>query len=370
MREIKRGSRIAAVVWLFAVFLGLWFAGVFSPAAKEEPETEEISQSRIQNWEIVFSGMKFTIPQKGKALVHASGCLNIRQNERYLIQITAGDGTVDEMWEGMEAKQESLTEVGYRMEKEGERLQEGGRNLIRYVISMEGERGSVYDRSYTQVVLAPADEGRHLLAVIWYDGVDVDALDAGERSGVYDDGLAAAEAILSTAQPTDEPDDEAGSGWMEDVSLEPYSSEDTIVYGDGRYQISYRVPEGWILTGDDIAGKNYLNEDNRVNIRANVLKYTWLSAKDMAEGGAEGQLSRIHAAGETVVNGRTFYWYSYSVREYGKRKSTIHYYFYGYCDLEDGSIYGISGYGDDVPELLEETYYLDWMNFSFFHNGN
>ncbi|MBD5481533.1 MAG: hypothetical protein HDR15_03220 [Lachnospiraceae bacterium] len=367
----RKTGIVAGAVWLLAVFLGLWFAGVFSFSGKRMPEAEESSVTAGQDeeqarvWEIVFRGMKFTIPQKGKALVHESGCLNIRQTDQYLIQISIEDDSIDEIWESMDLRRESLIEHGYRIEKEAERLTDGGQDRIRYVVSMEKERGSDYDRSYFEVVLAPAEEGQHILTVIRYDGIDVDGLDEETRELVYEEAFGAVKAVLDAVYSTDEIDDEAGSLWMEDVNLDPeqpYLAEDTITYGDGQYMLTVRLPEGCMLVADTIAGKEYFDSVNQVYIYANVIEYKWQTAKDMADSLAARELSRIHEEGETEVNGRTFYYYSYSVLEYEKNKTTIRYHFEAFCDLEDGSIYTIAGYTEDYPEALEKAYYMNWMD--------
>lgn len=369
----KIACAAAACLWLLALFGGLWFAGVFSMGAKGDPHeagkesSAETANEQLRVWDVVFKGMKFSLPQKGKVYLHPSGCMNIRRDERYLIQITLGMNTVDEMWEGMEQKRESLINDGYRMEKEAERLIGERGDYIRYVISLEKERGSDFDRSYFEVILAPADEGRHLLAAIRFDGIDVDNLDDTLREKIYEEAFARTDEIFAGACPTEKMDDETGMFWMEDESIDPehrYISEDTIVYGDGQYRLSYRLPEHCILTADNIAGKNYYDEDNQVYIWANVVKYTWMTAKDLAESSADRQLSRPLASGEVKVNGRIFYYYAYSVIEYGKNKTSTTYSFHGYCDLEDGSIYYIYGHAEDCPEAAETAYYLAWMDIS------
>lgn len=374
MNRIGKAACIAAVcLWLLALFGGLWFAGVISPggaggshgAAEESSAGMDSELPRV--WEVVFQGMKFTLPQKGTVYLHASGCMNIRQDERYLIQIDAGEDTVDEMWESMGQRRESLIASGYRMEKEAERLTGEGRDYVRYVVSLEKERGSDYDRSYFEVILAPADEGRHLLAAIRFDGIDVDKLDGTLRERIYEEAFARTDAVLAGACPAEQMDDEMGSLWMEDKNMDPehrYISEDTIVYGDGQHSLSYRLPEHCMLTADNIAGKTYFDEDNQVYIQTNVVKYTWMTAKDMAESAAGRALSRPVAEGEITVNGRNFYYYAYSVVRYGKNEATTEYKFHGYCDLEDGSIYYIFGFAEDYPGAVEEIYYLEWMDIS------
>lgn len=377
MSRIKKAAYIAmAGIWLSALFGGLLFAGAFPvrgggafPDGQEKAEESAAEEGReqLRVWEVVFKGMKFTLPQKGKVYLHGSGCMNIRRNERYLIQINIEEDTVDEMWARMEQKKESLIRAGYRMEKEAERLADEECNYVRYVVSLGKERGSDFERSYSEVILAPADEGRHILAVIPYDGIDMEKLDAAMREKLYDEAFVEAGEILAEACPTEELDDEVGMLWTEDKSIDPdhqYISEDTIVYGEGQYSLSYKLPEHCMLTADDISGKTYFNEDYQVYVRANVLKYTWMTARDMAESIADRNLSRPLASGEVKVNGRTFYYYTYSVLEYGKNEVSTTYQFHGYCDLEDGSIYSIFGYGTDNPEAAEEACYLEWMNIN------
>lgn len=376
MNKIGKTACIAVGgLWLLALFGGLWFAGIFSQGGNsglhetEEELSAETDKGAPRVWEVVFQGMNFTLPQKGKVYLHPSGCMNIRLEDRYLIQIEVREDTVDEIWEGMEQRRESLTNYGYRIEKEPERLTGEERDYVRYIVSLENERGSDLDRSYFEVILAPADEGRHLLASIRFDGIDVDKLDETLRERIYEEAFTQTDEIFASACPTEQMDDEIGTLWMEDKSIDAeqrYISEDTIVYGDGQYRLSYRLPQHCMLTADNIAGKTYYDEDNQVYIQTNVVKFTWMTAKDMAESSESRQLSRPLASGEVKVNDRIFYYYTYSVMEYGKNDASTDYYFHGYCDLEDGSIYYIDGHGEDYPEAVEAAYYLEWMDISVF----
>lgn len=372
MNRIRKAALIAAAgLWLLALFGGLWFAGVFSfgdrndsdGAAEKLTAEEENAEDRV--WAVVYKGMKFFLPQKGVVGVHESDCLNIRQDERYLIQIVINDEMVDERYGRWNKSREALIEDGYRIEKEAERLAGEESDHIRYVVSMEKVQGDNLDRTYFEVILAPADEGRHFLAMIRYDKIDMEKLDETMREKLYQEALVRTSAILAETCPTDELDDELGTYWWEDKNLDPeheYISEDTIVYRDGQYSLSYQLPGHCMLTTDNIAGKTYYDEDNQVYVSTDVAKYTWRTARVMAESHDQYELSRPHSSGEVQVNGRTFYYYSYTVCEYkGKKKSTV-YEFYGYCDLEDGSVYSVRGYSEVCPETLEPEYYLEWMN--------
>ena len=367
--ERKAGIIVAGGIFLLAVFMGLWFMGSLSFGEKSRTETETTEQNEKQSrvWEIVFKGMKLTLPEKGKVYLHESGCMNARQQDKYLIQIDIEDNTIENMWAHMDSKKKSLIESGYRIDKEPEWINTGEITYIRYVISIEGERGSDFDRSYFEVILMPADTGRHFLSVIRFDGIDIETLDAKIRDHIYDEAMEAAVEILAMAVPTDERNDEIGTLWMEDKNIDPnqaYISEDSISYGDGKWILSYHLPENSQIISDNIAGKTYLDTDSQIYIQASITNYTWETAKEKAQKLADSVLSRIHIQDEIEVNNRTFYYYTYSVLEYGKRKKKTYYYFHAFCDLENGDIYSIYGRADDCPMALDEMYYLDVMNIT------
>lgn len=371
MSRTKRWAGVAAagVVFVFAVIMGLWFMGILSLGEKgrNEAKAAERSESQSREWEIVFKGMKLTIPEKGEACIHESGCMNVRQQDDYLIQIDIEDDIIENMWARMDSKKKSLTESGYRIDKEPEWISGEGQEYICYVISMADERGSDFERSYFEVMLMPADAGRHFLAVARFDGIDIDGLDTKTRDFIYKEALEATLDMLAGAESTDERDDETGTFWMEDPNIEPnqsYISEDSIFCKDEKWVVTYQLPESSQIISDNIAGKTYLDTDNRIYIRVSITNYTWETAQEKAQKLAADVLSRIHAQGETKVNGRTFYYYTYSVLEYGKKKKQAHYYFHAFCDLENGDIYSIYGSADDCPMVLSEMYYLDVMNIT------
>lgn len=371
MSRTKRWAGVAAagVVFVSAVIMGLWFMGILSLGEKggNEAKAAERSESQSREWEIVFKGMKLTIPEKGEACIHESGCMNVRQQDDYLIQIDIEDDIIENMWARMDSKKKSLTESGYRIDKEPEWISGEGQEYICYVISMADERGSDFERSYFEVMLMPADAGRHFLAVARFDGIDIDGLDTKTRDFIYKEALEATLDMLAGAESTDERDDETGTFWMEDPNIEPnqsYISEDSIFCKDEKWVVTYQLPESSQIISDNIAGKTYLDTDNRIYIRVSITNYTWETAQEKAQKLAADVLSRIHAQGENKVNGRTFYYYTYSVLEYGKKKKQTHYYFHAFCDLENGDIYSIYGSADDCPMVLSEMYYLDVMNIT------
>ena len=80
-----------------AVFAGLVFMGVISlgGAYSSEENREDIQDENEMSeefpWHIVFKGYAFSVEPVGIAIVHESGCLNIRSCDEYLIQLDVED---------------------------------------------------------------------------------------------------------------------------------------------------------------------------------------------------------------------------------------------------------------------------------------
>lgn len=361
---------LAGVLSCIAVFLGLWFMGVISFALKDIPEndTEEQEEATEEDaFDLVFKGIKFTIDAEATALIHESNCLNIKLEDEYLIQIDIEDKTINDFWDDKESKVHNLIEAGYRIELEPELLTQGEREYIRYVVSVEQERGSAYDRSYFELLLSPADSGRRFFVSIRYDGIDVDKLEKNAQTQIYEEAFAVVDRIVCAANPTDEKDDEVGTGWLPDSSIDSkneYLSHDSLEYADGALEVEYNLPEGCYLVSDNISGKTYRSEQEYVYINISTSDYTWQTAEEKADMQMLAGFSRIHTEGEIDINGKTFYYYTYSVMMCSKREKRYDYNFVAYCDMENGDIYCIHGYSYENEKAMDINFYADVMQIS------
>ena len=134
------------------------------------------------------------------------------------------------------------------------------------------------------------------------------------------------------------------------------TNEDTIV--------SYELPEGYILTDDDLSGKKYYSDNDKVNVTISVVPYTWMTAADMAERERGAGISKVIRSGQYEVNGVTFYYYTYSILYIRGGKRSITYHFNGYADLKNGDIYSVYGFADDNPAAMEPDTYADFMKIN------
>lgn len=376
MKKYKKLISMIITLCVFAgvVFIALYFMGIINPTqdGNENNENEEVRNYSVlddgtdnekndieEPWKIVFKGFEFLVKPMGQAIIHESGCLNIRNCDEYLIQIDVEDRTVTEFWENREEKINNIETSGYVMQLAPEKIDIDGREYIRYIVSFENERGSDFDNSYFYVLISEASEGKRFLATVRFDGIDVALLDTEERDALYEKALIQTTEVISSAHSTDKNDDATGTYWEEQEPM-AYLSEDSLSADE--ITISYRIPEGYNLMSDNEAGKTYYSEEDQTHVITSIIPYSWITAEEMAESKNSAGISKILTEGKYEINGLDYYYYTYSVMFMEDDEKSYSYHFYTYTDLENGDIYSIHGFTDTNAEIINEEYYYDFMN--------
>lgn len=365
-----------------SVFAALDFMGVVNLNFRNKKfgedvsvtENEADSNSNTENetntnnpepWHIVFKGYAFSVEPVGLAIIHESGCINIRSCDEYLIQIDVEDGTAEELWNGRDERVKNMEDSGYVIELAPEKVELQGREYIRYIISLANERGADVDNTYFYVLVSDTGDDQRFFTVIKFDGIDIASLNVKEKDGIYQKAVDEVTAIVAGAVPTDETNDMAGSYWQETQPVDTGNSatdKDSITNEDTT--LSYELPEGYILTDDDLSGKKYYSDNDKVNVMISVVPYTWMTAADMAERERRAGISKVIRSGQYEEKGVTFYYYTYSILHIRGEKRSITYHFNGYADLKNGDIYSVYGFADDNPAAMEPDTYADFMKIN------
>ena len=390
---MKRYKKIIYVILMIcilagSVFAALDFMGVVDLNFRNKKfgedvsvtENEADSNSNTENetntnnpepWHIVFKGYAFSVEPVGLAIIQGSGCINIRSCDEYLIQIDVEDGTAEEFWNGRDDRVKNMEDSGYVIELAPEKVELQGREYIRYIISLANERGADVDNTYFYVLVSDAGDDQRFFTVIKFDEINIASLNVKEKDEIYQKAVDEVTSIVADAVPTDETNDMAGSYWQEtqpvdtensatdkgnNIDVDNITNEDTIV--------SYELPEGYILTDDDLSGKKYYSDIDRVNVTISVVPYTWMTAADMAERERRAGISKVIRSGQYEVSGVTFYYYTYSILYIRGEKRSITYHFNGYADLKNGDIYSVYGFADDNPAAMEPDTYADFMKIN------
>lgn len=382
---MKRYKKIIYVILMIcilagSVFAALDFMGVVDLNFRNKKfgedvsvtENEADSNSNTENenntnnpepWHIVFKGYAFSVEPVGLAIIHESGCINIRSCDEYLIQIDVEDGTAEEFWNDRDDRVKNMEDSGYVIELAPEKVELQGREYIRYIISLANERGADVDNTYFYVLVSDAGDDQRFFTVIKFDEINIASLNVKEKDEIYEKAVDEVTSIVASAVPTDETNDMAGSYWQETQPVENSASDnDTITNEDTT--VSYELPEGYILTDDDLSGKKYYSDIDRVNVTISVVPYTWMTAADMAERERGAGISKVIRSGQYEVNGVTFYYYTYSILYIRGGKRSITYHFNGYADLKNGDIYSVYGFADDNPAAMEPDTYADFMKIN------
>ena len=385
-----------------SVFAALDFMGVVNlntinaKFGEDKSATEnETNTNNPEPWHIVFKGYAFSVEPVGLAIIHESGCINIRSCDEYLIQIDVEDGTVEELWDSRDERVKNMEDSGYVIELAPEKVELQGREYIRYIISLANERGADVDNTYFYALVSDTGDDQRFFTVIKFDEIDIASLNVKEKDEIYEKAVDEVTSIVDGAVPTDETNDMAGSYWQETQPIENFATDndnnigaDNITGADSKVNknsddnssendilikdsitnedtiVSYELPEGYILTDDDLSGKKYYSDNDRVNVTISVVPYTWMTAADMAERERGAGISKVIRSGQYEVNGVTFYYYTYSILYIRGGKRSITYHFNGYADLKNGDIYSVYGFADDNPAAMEPDTYADFMKIN------
>lgn len=368
MKKYKKiiNAILIICVLVFAIFASLKFMGVFrfpvtdsqTTGSYEDEDTSGITQNKTP-WHIVFKGFAFSVKPIGMAMVHESGCLNVRGSDDYLIQIDVEDKTADDFWNNRDERIKNIEDSGYVMELSPEKTNIEGKDYIRYIVSLNNERGADFDKSYFYVLISEADENKRFLTTIRFDKIDIDSINVTERDAVYEKAIKDATEIIADATPTDEGNHQIGTYWKENEYIDADNADS--VEGED-VVVSYNLPKGYSLLYDNQAGKTYYSENDKVNVITSVIPYSWMSAYQMSENKTGAGISKIERSGQYEVNGMTYYFYAYSILFVKNEKRSCTYNFYAYTDLKNGDIYSIHGFADDKPEVMEPDFYYDFMN--------
>ena len=406
---MKRYKKIIYVILMIcilagSVFAALDFMGVVDLNFRNKKFGEDVSATENENgantnnpepWHIVFKGYAFSVEPVGLAIIHESGCINIRSCDEYLIQIDVEDGTAEEFWNGRDERVKNMEDSGYVIELAPEKVELQGREYIRYIISLANERGADVDNTYFYVLVSDAGDDQRFFTVIKIDEINIASLNVKEKGEIYEKAVDEVTSIVAGAVPTDETNDMAGSYWLETQPIENFATDndnnigvDNITGADSKVNknsddnssendilikdsitnedtiVSYELPEGYILTDDDLSGKKYYSDIDRVNVTISVVPYTWMTAADMAERERRAGISKVIRSGQYEVSGVTFYYYTYSILYIRGEKRSITYHFNGYADLKNGDIYSVYGFADDNPAAMEPDTYAEFMKIN------
>lgn len=353
---------------LIAIFMALWFMGLFS-FAKNNGNTATSSDASDYHWEIVYHGMHFSSDIPATVYIHQTDCLNIRIKKDYMIQIKTENATASDFWVHRKDKVNNLINEGYRIECEPKHLTIDKRNYINYVMSIPDSERCPFDRCYSSVFIKDIDTENRFFAVVVYDGTDMENMSSDKRDKLYKEAENVLTDLLNAAVPTDKADDEIGTFLMPDnfnADEDNIVSQD-VLYDKGNILVSYYLPDNAYFISDtnfnSMKSRNYMIKDTDYYVSVSIYSNKGSNAKKMADSHGPAGFTKITHEDSITVGDKTFYYYTYSVAYRSKKKTKVTYYFNAFTDMNNGDIYAISGHSSS-EDIMNPDFYYGLMDIS------
>lgn len=88
---------------------------------------------------------------------------------------------MDDFWDNRAERVQSIENSGYVIVLPPEKTQIGGKEYVKYIVSLANERGAAFENSYFGVLIRQASDKERIFTTIRFDGTDMDALNAEQK---------------------------------------------------------------------------------------------------------------------------------------------------------------------------------------------
>lgn len=191
----------------------------------------------------------------------------------------------------------------------------------------------------------------------------------------YESYILIADSLLREAKPTDEEDTPTGKTYVADemyadlqvVVTETFVPEDALYDETERELAAYQVADNFYMMAQEIKPGNYSMKayyDTDRDITVTVVGGHRRSDMDAQKVMAEGAAIWAEAGAEVEsieINGKVFYYYSYTEEYQSMDETCKKYYFEAATDLKDGIIYRLSAKSEVSPDALDIDTYVKFL---------
>lgn len=192
----------------------------------------------------------------------------------------------------------------------------------------------------------------------------------------YESYILIADSLLAHAEPTDEEDTPSGVTYVSDEvysDFKPVISEkfepEGALYDEAETKlVEYKIEDNFYMIAQEIKSgiysmKMYCDEDRDivVTVVANTSFAGDMDARQLMTEGGSIWAGPEHEVKSMEIDGRVFYYYSYTEEYVSMDKPHKKYYFEAATDMKDGTIYCLSANSETNPEVLNTDTYLKFM---------
>jgi hypothetical protein len=320
---------------------------------------------------VVLDGFEINIPDKYAAAVYEDVGLSYFDSDTFEMGISVVDGSYDETLEDLENMSGQISDWFTLLEPFSE-TKINGHSYIYCVYADEGE---------TILLAYKAADDEHSFEIM-VRCLSIDQLrfqTEDELKAEYEGFMTTANTLLGNAKETDEENTPAGTVFVSDHMYsdlkveypESFEAEDTLGDDAGNEWVKFQVEEGYYRYAEEYreacySMKVYENLDENVVVT--------LIVDDWQEKETDAQMLMLDGASKWTggksevksldVDGRTIYYYTYTVPYVSMDEELEKYYLEAAVDLDDGRIYRVSGYSEDNEKALDIENYMKFFEIT------
>lgn len=337
----RRNKVIAIIIFTAAlVLLCFWIGLLFF--TREEPEDNTVSEDRIS---VVLNGMELLVPRDYHCYPDDSDLI-LYDNNGFAMRLGVREDSFEEL---MLRKDTLIPEV----ESKG------------YTCISTLEERVIDVRSYLFFTIDTDDGIRYMI----YSGAGNDSyfgvlVDAGEEAP--DEVLERIHVLIDSARETDQEDTNIYDLLLKQA--DPVEQENRVFYPNGTFRdaegrdiLTFGIPEGFYAeSASDEKIQNYRSRDAAIEVTLRII-----SGEGSSEEYLEQYMESAHVlqtnGKQAEMNGQTVYYFSEFHEWIWKEKREQYYYFHAALDLEEGTIYWLTGCSMENEEALELETYTEFL---------
>jgi transcriptional regulator with XRE-family HTH domain len=359
-------------VTIAAILIAVILAGVLALVLVLNKKANSLKETETSYMgTVVLDGFEINIPDKYAAAVYEDVGLSYFDSDTFEMGISVVDGSYDETLSDLENMSGQISDWFTLLEPFSE-ITVNGHAYIYCVYADEGE---------TILLAYNAADDEHSFEIM-VRCLSVDRLrfqTENELKAEYESFMTTVDTLLGNAKLTDEENTPAGTTFVSahmysDLKVEypeSFEAEDTLGDDAGNEWVKFRVEDGYYRYAEEYrkacySMKVYENLDE--NVVVTLIADDWQeketdAQKLMLDGAAKWTGGRSEVK-SLDVDGRTIYYYTYTVPYVSMDKELEKYYLEAAVDLDDGRIYRVSGYSEDNKKALEIENYMKFLEIN------
>jgi transcriptional regulator with XRE-family HTH domain len=357
---------IAAILIVVILACILALALVLNRKANSSKETEISYMGTV-----VLDGFEINIPDKYAAAVYEDVGLSYFDSDTFEMGISVVDGSYYETLEDLENMSGQISDWFTLLEPFSE-ITVNGHSYIYCVYVDEGE---------TILLAYKAADDEHsfeiMVRCLLIDQLRFQTED--ELKVEYEGFMSTADTLLGDAKATDKEDTPTGTTFVSahmysDLKVEypeGFEAEDALCDDAGNEWVKFQVEDDYYRYAEEYrkdcySMKVYENLDENVVVTLIAEEQSEIKTyaqKLMLDGTSKWTGGRAEVK-SIDVEGRTIYYYTYTVPYVSMDEELEKYYLEAAVDLDDGRIYRVSGYSEDNEKALNIENYMKFLEIT------